>query len=56
MSRKVVAPALRTSLMTGSTLAACRSAAVFKACTACLRAVASLGPPSFTPRALAAAR
>jgi hypothetical protein len=53
ISRSVVAPALRTSLITGTTLAACRSAAVFKAWTACLRAVASYGPPSFTPRALA---
>ena len=56
ISLRDCAPALRTSLITGITLAACRSAAVFKAWTACLRAVASLGPPSFTPRALAAAR
>jgi hypothetical protein len=54
MSRSVVAPALRTSWITGITLAAWRSAASFRTSTACFRAEANLGPPSFTPRALAA--
>src|ERR1700738_5610633 len=42
--------------MTGSTFAACWFALATLRSTAALRASASLGPPSFTPRALAAAR
>jgi hypothetical protein len=51
-----VAPARCISRMTGSTLAAWRSASALIDAAAASRASVNLGPPSFTPRALAAAK
>jgi hypothetical protein len=53
MARSDVAPARCISRMIGTTLAACRFAFASMTSTAALRAWASLGPPSLTPRALA---
>ena len=55
ISLRVVAPAFPISRMIGSTLAARLSAAAPMASNATLYTWASFGPPSFTPRALAAA-
>jgi len=56
ISLKGAAPAFCASRMMGSTLATNLSASVVTAASALLRAIESLGLPSVTPRALAAAR